>query len=74
MDVKVKIDIYDIIGNKVKTVSNILSNKGKNTITVDVNNLYNGMYFATIVSNNGLKETKKFIIIQFRNNKKVGKI
>jgi hypothetical protein len=59
---KVSVNVYDILGNLVSTLSQ--SNdfeKGNNTISLNTANLASGIYYISL-DINGSKETKKLII------------
>jgi hypothetical protein len=49
--------VYDIQGKVIKTVSGINSNTSK----INLSSLQNGVYFISVVSENGEKLTKKVV-------------
>jgi hypothetical protein len=59
----VKIVIYDVLGNEVKTVLNDNREAGKYSITVDASTLSSGVYFYRMVSGD-FTETRKMVLIK----------
>lgn len=58
----VQIELYDIVGNKVKTISeNVLEEKDKHTHSINIDNLSSGIYFVKLNINNSLT-TMKLIV------------
>ena len=56
-DIISKVSVYDIQGKVIKTISEINSNTSK----TDLSRLQNGVYFISVVSENGEKLTKKVV-------------
>lgn len=59
----VKINIFNITGEKVKSLKNELMIKGHHTIEFSENSLANGVYFYTLMAE-GVFETKKMMLIR----------
>ena len=57
--------VYDIAGKQVDCLVNKIQNKGEHSVKFDANNLASGIYFYTLIFNDGIKkytETKKMIL------------
>jgi hypothetical protein len=59
----VKIVIYDLLGNEVRTVLNDVKEAGKYSVTVDASTLSSGVYFYRMVSGD-FSETRKMVLIK----------
>lgn len=59
----VKINVFNITGEKVKSLKNELMIKGHHTIEFSENSLANGVYFYTLMAE-GVFETKKMMLIR----------
>ena len=59
----VKIKIYDILGNEIRTLLNDSKTTGHYEIEFDANNLPSGIYFYRIISGS-YSETKKMILLR----------
>jgi hypothetical protein len=59
----VKIVIYDVLGNEIKTVLNDDREPGKYSITVDASALSSGVYFYRMISGD-FTETRKMVLIK----------
>jgi hypothetical protein len=57
MDIINKVSVYDIQGKVIKTVSGLNSN----TSEINLSSLQNGVYFISVVSENGEKLTRKVV-------------
>ena len=55
------IEVYNVMGQKVQTVSSGNQVAGKHTLTINASNMSNGLYFVTFTSN-GVKTTKQLMI------------
>ena len=53
-----KITIYDLIGKQIKTVSG----NGTQQSTINIGELSNGVYMIEIITDNNLKQIRKFIV------------
>lgn len=60
----VTIEIYDIFGNKVKTVVNGAVEAGEHTATVDISDLASGVYVYTMTDGNNYASSQKVSIIR----------
>ncbi|MCB0731428.1 MAG: T9SS type A sorting domain-containing protein, partial [Ignavibacteriae bacterium] len=60
---KVRIDLYDILGRKVKTVINKEMNSGNHFVSLSSEGLSSGVYFYRFQSNDSM-QTKKMIILK----------
>jgi hypothetical protein len=59
----VKLVIYDILGNEVKTIVNEFKNAGSYTVDFDASSLSSGVYMYKITSGNFI-DTKKMMLIK----------
>jgi hypothetical protein len=62
-DSYVKINVFNVTGEKVKSLKNELMTKGHHTIEFSENTLANGVYFYTLMAE-GVFETKKMMLIR----------
>ncbi len=60
---EVKIEVYNIIGQKVKTLINSSMKAGKYQVKFDANNLPSGIYFYRIMANE-FNDVKKMILVR----------
>ncbi len=60
---KVKLIIYDILGNEITTLLDTELNEGKHTIKFDGSNLSSGIYFYKLVTNK-FTDIKKMILMK----------
>ena len=51
----VRIDLYDVMGKIVRTISNKTFTSGDHNVLVEANSLSDGVYFARIQAGNGVK-------------------
>ena len=58
---EVSIEVYDMMGHKVADVLNGTQMAGAQAVNINVSNLSNGLYFATITSN-GVKAVQKIMV------------
>jgi hypothetical protein len=58
----VTIDLYDLLGNKVKEIANGYFTSGEHTTDVSVNDLNAGLYIYSIRAGNSIA-TKKVTIV-----------
>jgi len=57
------VKVYNTLGALAKEYENELFNQGNNTTQIDVSGLPNGVYFAQIVSTEGIiTGTRRFVI------------
>jgi hypothetical protein len=59
----VKLNVYDVLGNKISTILNEYTNAGKFETTFDGSELPSGMYFYNLVRGNN-SMTKKMMLIK----------
>jgi len=59
----ITITLYDILGNKIKTLVSGEMNSGNYTLTVDGSNITSGVYFCTLKSDN-FTDTKKITLLK----------
>lgn len=62
-DSKVKIEVFDILGSKIKTLIDEFQNSGKYTIRFDATGLPSGIYFYTMKAIN-FKKTKQMLYLK----------
>lgn len=55
------IEVYDQIGNKVKTITNKYYDMGRYEFPLEIDNLANGVYFIRVTTN-GISKTSPFVI------------
>lgn len=60
---KVSINIYNILGQRVKNIPDQVFPTGINFVDIDLNGLSNGIYFAHININDDYSTTKKLVLI-----------
>jgi hypothetical protein len=60
---KVRLDVYNLAGVKVKTMLNNVFTAGQHTITIDLKGLATGIYFYRIKTE-ALSETKRMMVIE----------
>jgi len=60
----VRVSIYDIAGQLVKTLVNTEQNSGNYSVTYDADDLSSGVYFYSMFANNSLVGTRKMILIK----------
>jgi len=60
----VKLTLFNIIGEEVKTLVNNKQNAGYYTIAVNMENYSSGVYFYSMTANGNIVETKKLILIK----------
>jgi hypothetical protein len=60
---EVSFDIYDVVGNKVKSVLSENVAEGSYTLSTDISGLQKGIYFLS-VNAGGVKTTRKFTVTQ----------
>lgn len=60
---EVSCDIYDVVGNKVKSVLSENVAEGSYTLSTDISGLQKGIYFLS-VNAGGVKTTRKFTVTQ----------
>jgi hypothetical protein len=58
----VSIDVFDALGNKIKTLVNESQTKGSYSLPFDAENLAGGVYYYTIRLNNMVTTSKMFVI------------
>lgn len=58
----VTIEIYDLLGNKVKDVANDYFTAGEHTFDVSVSDLYSGMYIYSVKAGNSVSSKKISIV------------
>lgn len=58
----VRMDIYNIVGEKVETLVNEFQNSGNHKVNFNANNLPSGIYFYKLVSNNRVLVKKMSLI------------
>jgi hypothetical protein len=54
----ISIDVYDLLGHKVSSVTNGTYNSGKHSFSISTSNLTSGMYICNIVANGAVKTMK----------------
>jgi hypothetical protein len=59
---QVRINVYDSMGKKIQTLVDGVMSEGKQEVTFEKGNFPVGMYFYTITTASGYKETKKMMI------------
>lgn len=59
---EVSVELYDLLGNKVKTISNGVVEAGSYTATTSVSDLKSGVYFVTIKSGNNVATQKVTVV------------
>ena len=59
---QVEVNIYDVVGAKVRSLDNSSFNQGFHTITTDVSDLKKGMYFIQI--NTGKSQLTEKVFVQ----------
>lgn len=59
----VNLTIYDVLGNKVKTLINGIQEAGVHTLRFDASSLSSGIYFYTITAGD-FKDTKKMLLVK----------
>lgn len=60
---KVKIDIYDILGNQVLNVAEEIFNEGENRVTINSSGLSSGVYFYRLSTSEGFS-TRKMLLLK----------
>jgi hypothetical protein len=59
----VKLNVYDVLGNRISTILNEFKNAGTYETTFDGSDLTSGMYFYNLISENN-SITKKMMLIK----------
>ena len=60
----VSLEIFNILGQKVKTVVNKIESKGFHQIVLDLSNYSSGVYIYTLNINNNFKSVKKMVLLK----------
>ncbi|PID59622.1 MAG: hypothetical protein CR986_04975 [Ignavibacteriae bacterium] len=60
---KVKLKIYDVLGEEIETLVDELQNQGKYSVNFDASNLSSGIYYYQLITENFIK-TKKMILLK----------
>ena len=60
----ITINVYNTLGQLVKTLVNTEQNAGYYSIAVNMEDLASGVYFYSLKTDNNLLDTKKFILIK----------
>ncbi len=62
--VKIKIDLYNILGRKIKTIYNDVCLPGEHSLKIDGTDLNSGIYFCVIYANNKSMDVKKALLVK----------
>ncbi len=60
----VRLDIYNMLGQKVQTLVNERKNTGKYFVTFHADGLPSGIYYYTLSAGNGLSQTRKMLLLR----------
>ena len=59
----VSLQVYDVLGNSVKTIIEGTKNAGNYSVSFDASNLPSGVYFYTLIAD-GFRDTKRMVLIK----------
>jgi hypothetical protein len=59
---KVLLNVYDILGRKVKTIVDAIQERGTYSINVDLPGIASGVYFYRLMTNNQVQITRKMLL------------
>ena len=60
----VHLNVYNVLGQKVKTLINAKMSAGVHNITLNASDLSSGIYFYKLTSDNGLVQIRKMVLIK----------
>jgi hypothetical protein len=61
---RVMIDIYNTLGQKIKTILNMRMTAGDHEIEFDAQNLSSGVYFYKMTTKSGFSQARKLVILK----------